>query len=166
MNKKKLFLLIAVIAVILIIIFSCSSGKSNAEKVASDYIKASYKGDTKKMADLTSDLTIEASGCKSKKLYANQIDSKYQSIAQQIEDTYGDKFKFKVSVVDSYDDVYDYYDNDGITSLNVTVVVIRADLSGKKETFLGLGSKEVNNTENWKVTMVEENGKWKVLRFD
>ena len=110
--KNKKILIIAIAAVILIIIFG---GGRSAENAAKDYVEAMLDGNAKKAVSLMSDITIEKSNYATKKLLIHAMEEKLEAAREGYKDKYGDRWKYKVKVIDSYDadlsDIEDYIEN-------------------------------------------------------
>ena len=168
MDKKKILILAGVVLLLLIIVFSCSAPKNKPEKVAKQYADALFSCKAKKAVNLVSDRAIKQSGSKTRKLYEHTIENICDGYKKNMSSKYGDKYKYKTKIIDSYENQITFYDNtigdyfkiDGMT------VVLDVSFSGKKEMFFGLTSKKVEESTEMTVFLIKEHGKWRVLDWN
>lgn len=143
---KSIFIGVAVV-VLLILMFG---GGKGPEKVAKSYMNAILDGDAKKVVKLTSDETIESSGIETKKLFINYMEKELDDAIEYYEDKYGDNWKYKVKVIDSYD-CSDEMLEDG------KFVVVFLEVNHKGSGWLN----DKEGTEEFELILKKEGGKWK-----
>lgn len=160
MKNKKAVLIIGVI-IFVIVIFS---GRRSAEDTAKQFAEAVMEGDAKTMVSLMSDITIEESGYKTKKLLIHALDEELENTIERYKDKYGEKWKYKVKVVDSYDvdfsDIEAYVEITDYISSHMKEVTVSIEHKGKG----WLNDKE--GTEDMVITCIKLGRKWYVLYFD
>ena len=153
--KKPILIVLSVLLLLLVLsecdIFDESNYENNAELVAHSFVEAILDADAKKCADLMCDDLIEMSNYETKKLFINALEKQLESAKDEYIDTYGKRWKYKVSVVDSFE--YEpFYDCDE----DLVKVVLKVEHKGS-----GLFN-EKEGEEEIELIMVERNGKWLV----
>ena len=151
-------IIIAVLIVVLCLIvfgdFIFTDSNNGAEKAAIQFAEAMFDADAKKCTNLMCDDLIEMSNYETKKLFINALEKQLESNQDEYIDTYGKRWKYEVSVVDSFE--YEpYYDCDE----NLVKVVLKVEHKGS-----GLFNKK-EGEEEIELIMVERTGKWLVYDF-
>lgn len=160
-KKNKKAILIVGIVLIAIIIFS---GGRSAEDTAQQFVEAILDGDAKTATKLTSDITIEKSNYTTRKLYAHALEESLKETRERYKDKYGDSWKYKVKVIDSYDvdffEIEDYIEITDFVSESMKEVAISIEHKG------GGWFNDKEGTEDMVITCIKLGRKWYVLYFD
>lgn len=160
MKNKKTILIIG-IALIAIIIFS---GGRSAEETAQQFVEAMLAGDAKTATELTSDITIEESNYTTRKLYTHALEESLKETRERYKNKYGDSWKYKVKVIDSYDfdysEIEDYVEITDFASSSMKEVVVSIEHKGSG----WFNDKE--GTEDMVITCIKLGRKWYVLYFE
>ncbi len=157
--KNKKLIIIALAAVLIIMFFS--GGGNSAEDVAKEFIEASLKGDADKVVSLMSDITIDESPYETKKLFTHAMEKTLKNSRERYKDKYGDSWKYKVKVIDSYDvdfsDIEEYVEITDFIFDSMRDVAITVEHKGSG----WFNDKE--GTEDMIIRCVKEGKKWYVL---
>lgn len=150
-KKIIIALLIVILAFVILGDLIFTDSNNSAEKAAVKFTEAMLDADAKKCANLMCDDLIEMSNYETKKLFINALEKQLESAKDEYIDTYGKRWKYKVSVVDSFE--YEpFYDCDE----DLVKVVLKVEHKGS-----GLFN-EKEGEEEIELIMVERNGKWLV----
>lgn len=159
--KKNKFIVGVGFVVLLICIFC---GGRSAEETALQYVEATLEGDAKTATQLTCDITIEESNYPTRKLYAHALEESLKKTRERYENKYGDKWKYKIKIIDSYDvdfsEIEAYVEIDEFVSSHMKEVMISVEHKGSG----WLNDKE--GTEDLIITCVKLGRKWYVLYFE
>lgn len=160
-KKNKKVILIIGIVLIAIIIFS---GGRSAEDTAQQFVEAMLDGDAKTATELTSDITIEESSYATRKLYTHALEELLKENRDRYKNKYGNSWKYKVKVIDSYDvdfsEIEDYVEITDFVSSSMKEVAISIEHKGSG----WFNDKE--GTEDMVVTCIKLGRKWYVLYFE
>ena len=153
---KKIIIALLVIILVFVVLGDLIfvDGNNGAEKTAVKFTEAMLDVDAKKCADLMCDDLIEMSNFETKKLFINALEKQLESNQDEYIDTYGKRWKYEVSVIDSFE--YEpFYDCDE----DLIKVVLKVEHKGS-----GLFN-EKEGEEEIELILVERNGKWLVYDF-
>lgn len=146
-NKKFLLVILVVVVVIVVVV---SSGKS-AEDTAIEFLEHLHEGEAKKMVSLLSeemiDDLIDRGNYKTKKVLINSFEKTLEASIENFKDKYGKKWKYKIELVDSYEED---------ESCNV---ILEVTYSGKT-----LFDK-IEESDTIEIELIKEGGKWKINSF-
>lgn len=155
-----------IVAVFLAVILAISifGGGRSAEDTAQRFVEALLDGDAKTATNLTSDITIEESNYNTRKLYIHALEENLNETIKRYEDKYGDSWKYKVKVIDSYDvdfsEIEDYVEITDYVSSSMKEVLISIEHKGSS----WFNDKE--GTEDMLITCIKMGRKWYVLYFE
>ena len=160
-NKNKKAIVIVLMAIIFITLFC--DGRS-AKDTAQRFVVATLKGDAKIVANLTSDITIEESNYTTRKLYTHALEENLKKTTERYKDKYGDSWKYKVKVIDTYDvdfsEIEDFVEITDYISSNMKDVAISIEHKGSG----WFNDKE--GTEDIVITCIKQGRKWYVLYWE
>lgn len=148
LKKYKTIVICVAIVILLIMIFG---GGKGPEKVAKSYVNAMLDGDAKTVVKLTSSERIASSGYETKKLFTNHTEKTLDRAIEQYEDKYGDNWKYKVKVIDSYNCSDEMLEDGKYVIVFLTVQHKGSGWFNDKE-----------GTEDIELILKKEGGKWKV----
>ena len=153
--KKPILIVLSVLLLLAVLsecdIFDVSNDGSDVELVAIDFVEAMLDADAKTCADFMCDNLIEISNYETKKLFINALEKQLESAKDEHIEKYGKRWKYEVSVIDSFE--YEpFYDCDE----DLVKVVLKVEHKGS-----GLFNKK-EGEEEIELIMVERNGKWLV----
>lgn len=150
---KKTIIAVLVVVLSLVVVGDLIFTDSNngAEKAAVQFTEAMLDANAKKCANLMCDDLIEMSNYETKKIFVNALEKQLETAKDEYIDTYGKRWKYKISVVDSLE--YEpFYGSDE----ELIKVVLKVEHKGS-----GLFN-EKDGEEEIELIMVERNGKWLV----
>ncbi len=155
MNKKYI-----IVALGTILAFFLLFGGRSADKTAKQAIEALHENDAKKFVSLMYDETIETQMAnmevETKKIFIKNYEKTFDDFQQQMKDTFGKKWKYNATIVDSYDcETPSYFGNKKMNE-----VVYEITYSGK-----GLGNKK-EETESGTFQLIKQGNKWYIVEFN
>ena len=134
--------------------FSC--GGNGAEKTAVTFVEHMLDGNAKKCTELMCEDLVDMAGYETKKLFINAFDKKLDLMIDEYKDQYGKRWKYNVSVIDSYDyEPEDYHDIED----ELVVVVLEIEHKG------GGLFKDKDGTDEFTLIMTKFDEKWLVYDF-
>lgn len=157
LEKSKKYLLILVVLVIAVVLICSLTGGSGPEKTAQQFVEAMLSGDGSACVALLTDDAVEKTGAATRKVLINTMDDALDGMIEEYKDRYGDRWTYKISVVDSYEYTYEYYDGSYIG--DAITVVLEIEHSGK-----GLFNDKVGS-ETETVIVIKDGGKWRIVGF-
>lgn len=137
--KHKKTIIALLIAVLLVVIFGDNlpfANSNKAEKVSIEFVESMLDGDAKKCVKLMSDDLIAMADYETEKLFINAFDKKLDALIESCKDKYGKRWKYEVSVIDSFEYIPEYYEYEGNGELFKVVLEIEhkgGGLFNKKE---------------------------------
>lgn len=152
--KHKKIIIAVLIVVLCLVVFEdliFTDSNNSAEKVAVKFTEAMLDADAKTCADFMCDDLIEISNYETKKLFINALEKQLESAKDEHIEKYGKRWKYEVSVIDSFEYEAFYDCNEDLVKVVLKVEHKGSGLFNKKE-----GEEEIE------LIMVERNGKWLV----
>ena len=156
LKYKKQILIALCILLFFVVLLECDifdeiNYENDAELSACNFVEAMFDADAKTCADFMCDDLIEISNYETKKLFINALEKQLESAKDEHIEKYGKRWKYEVSVIDSFE--YEaFYDCDE----DLVKVVLKVEHKGS-----GLFNKK-EGEEEIELIMVERNGKWLV----
>ena len=151
--KTKYVIIVAAIILLLVLLFRGQS----VEKTAQQFVENMLDGNAKGCVALLTDDAIARTGAATRKLLINEMDKAFQQLQDDYKAKYGKKWKYEISVIDSYEYESEYYDGEYIG--NAIAVVVEIQHTGKGL----LNDKEGTETET--LVLVPDGQNWLVAGF-
>lgn len=148
---------VIVILVVIIALAMLFLGGSSAEDVAQEFMESILEGNGKKCASLMTDDAVERTGSETRKILINTLNNALADLREEYKSKYGEKWKYEVVVIDSYEITGEYYSGEYIGDAVEVVMEIRHTGSGL--------FKDKDGTETETVILVKEDGDWLVSGF-
>ena len=130
------------------------------EKRAIEFVESMYEGDAEKFVDMMLDSIIDNAikeeGIATKELYVYELDKLLDLYIDEFKSRYGKKWKYKISVIDSYT----VESPEELSEYEITEVFLKVEHSGKKFFFF-----KVNDSEEIKVQVTKKGNKWYVITW-
>lgn len=159
--KKLIRIIISMILLTSVLVCMVSCDLKNitaAEKCAIKFVESIYEGDAQKYVDLIFDSVLAQEmvheGYETEEMYVYALDKILDRLIEEERSDYGKRWKYKVSVIDSYS----VTPSEFFSGYEVNEVFLKVEHSGRKLLFF-----KVSDFEEIKVQVIKEGNNWYVI---
>ena len=141
-----------VVIAVLIVIFALLSNGGSAEKSARKFVENMLDGRARECVSLLTDDAVEQTGY-TRKVLISVMDGALEQMREDYKSKYGKRWKYKITVIDSYEFEAEYYAGERIG--NAVTVVVGIQHTGS--------ATEDEETET--LVLIKDGRKWLVAGF-
>lgn len=157
--NKKVIIVCAIIAIAAIFLFW---GGRSPEKTTEQFLEAMHECDASKFVSLCCDELIENANVESKKVFIKQVETSLEADMQKLKDKYGDKYKYDIEIIDSYEYIPSEYSEymSQFSDEDMVEVAFVVNYEGKG----WLNEKE--GEDSGEIQLIKRGRKWYIASFN